>query len=236
MNHGLVRGLAKGSRREKANFSGGFELLQLGEVGLILKPDRDLTLVTEWDLHHPYTALRRSYPAAVLCMFAAELTASSVATGDPHPAVFGALRDMLEQASGDPACAVDALGRYLTLLLHETGHAPNIEPPGIDTPESETPPFLCFDPTRGVLRSEPGSATLAQDPFDPTTRHDALWPIRRETVDALADLWSAGDGPGQLVPGRPAAVRGVRFLAAWLIYRVGRRPASLDAFLRVTRG
>ena len=42
--HGLVRGLAKGSRREKSNFSGGIELLTRGQALFILKPAADTFL------------------------------------------------------------------------------------------------------------------------------------------------------------------------------------------------
>ena len=66
--HGLVHGLAKGSLREKAPFSGGFELLQLGELGFINKPDRDLLLLTEWDLIDPFSALRTEYRSATAAM------------------------------------------------------------------------------------------------------------------------------------------------------------------------
>ena len=48
---GVFRGIAKGSRRPKSNFSGGLDLLTLGDVVSIIKPGRDLATITEWGLH-----------------------------------------------------------------------------------------------------------------------------------------------------------------------------------------
>ena len=40
--HGMLRGLAKGARRERGSFSGGIALLARGEVVAVTKPDREL--------------------------------------------------------------------------------------------------------------------------------------------------------------------------------------------------
>ena len=45
---GMIRGLAKGSRRERSSFSGGFDLFTRGEIVAIVKPGRDLATLTEW--------------------------------------------------------------------------------------------------------------------------------------------------------------------------------------------
>ncbi|MHC4990131.1 MAG: DNA repair protein RecO, partial [Planctomycetota bacterium] len=40
--HGVIRGLAKGAKREKGTFSGGIDLLTVGEVVAITKRGREL--------------------------------------------------------------------------------------------------------------------------------------------------------------------------------------------------
>lgn len=224
--HGLVRGLAKGSRRERAVFSGGFELLQLGEVGLILKPDSDLALLTEWDLLNPHSAIRLDHRASVLALVAAELTASVLAVHDPHPEVFDALLTLLDAASEMPAESPHALAVYLAGLLRDTGQWPQLTPP----PADQVAEAFAFSPSRGRLEPDHAHAIASGDPFDPGSRHDAVWPIRTQTVRYLDRLGEA-DPPAA---DRATVLRGVRFLTAWLAYRAGRRPHSLKSFLRVT--
>lgn len=226
--HGLVHGLAKGSLREKAPYSGGFEHLQLGELGFINKPDRDLLLLTEWDLVNPFPPLRADYRAATIAMFAGELTASLLAPLDPHPEVFASLGSMLAalpgaQASDAPAHAA----AYLHALLTDTGHAappPDREPASPDE-------LWAYDPRDGAFRPDPSRSLPVDDPFEPGPPA-GVWHLRGDTLLVLGAL--AGGDAG--APGDPHAVtRAARFLAAWACYRAARRPASLGAFLRVTR-
>lgn len=223
--HGIVRGLAKGSRRERAAFSGGFELLQLGEVGLILKPDSDLALLTEWDLLNPHSAIRLDHRAFVLALVAAELTASVLAVHDPHPEIFDGLLTLLDAASGAPAESPHALAVYLASLLRDTGQWPQLT-----APTARDADAFAFNPARGRLEADAANSIASSDPFDPGSRHDAVWPIRSQTVRYLDQLEQAGHPAAE----RATVLRGVRFLTAWLAYRAGRRPHSLKSFLRVT--
>src|SRR5690606_40070296 len=54
--HGILRGIAKGAKREKGNFSGGLDILTRGEVVAILKPGRELATLTAWQLQEIYPA------------------------------------------------------------------------------------------------------------------------------------------------------------------------------------
>jgi DNA repair protein RecO (recombination protein O) len=233
--HGLLRGIAKGSRRERAPFSGGFELLQAGQVGFIAKAERDLATLTEWDLANPFSGLRSCYEAAVSCMFAGELTAGLLAPGDPHPAAYDAFIHLLGEVA-DPAAdrgnLPRALTRYLFMLIRDTGHAPDL-PAG----ENSGRPVgvLHFDPEHATFAQASPTAAIDTDPFSQSGPRHAVWPIRAETVRLLGLL--ATDPPAQPMPppGDPAWTRAVRFLSAWAVYRSGRRPASLGAYLRTTR-
>ena len=65
-DHGVLRGLAKGARRERGSFSGGFDLFTRGEIVAIVKPGRELATLTEWTLLETFPVLRREAPALSL--------------------------------------------------------------------------------------------------------------------------------------------------------------------------
>ena len=71
--HGLIRGIAKGSKREKSNFSGGIELLTRGQALFILKPAADLANLTAWDLQETFPAIRRNLSSFYSAMYMADL-------------------------------------------------------------------------------------------------------------------------------------------------------------------
>ena len=71
--HGLVRVLAKGSKRPKSQYSGGLELLTLGTCGLIVKPSSELALLTEWDLHETFAGLRLRLARYHAAMYVADV-------------------------------------------------------------------------------------------------------------------------------------------------------------------
>ncbi len=113
---GVVRGLAKGSRRPKAPYSGGIELLTRGMAGLIVKGERGggggggtraaategagLTLITEWDLTAMYPGLRRRLEAYNAGLYMADLVHHMVTDHDPHEALFEAMVGGLERIGG----------------------------------------------------------------------------------------------------------------------------------------
>ncbi len=232
--HGLVHGLAKGSQREKSPYSGGFELLQLGELGFINKPDRDLLLLTEWDLIDPFPGLRTDFRAATMAMFAAEMTASLLAPLDPHPEVFTALHAYLDERSGGDDAA-RSLSVYLDSLLVSTGQGVEADDgdPARVAGRGEPDAIWAFDPARNLFSPDPARAKPADDPFEPTVSPAGVWHLRAETLAALRSIRAGAGGGG---PDSGAAwLRTARFLAACACYRAARRPSSLEAFLRVTR-
>ncbi|MBZ0173555.1 MAG: recombination protein O N-terminal domain-containing protein [Phycisphaerales bacterium] len=232
--HGLINGLAKGSRRERANFSGGFELLQFGELGFVLRPDKELVTLTDWDLTNPYVSLRGLYTAAVFAMFAAELTVSLLAPGDPHPRVLDGFLGMLDESveASESVTTSDCrpLATYLSALLVDTGQFPDLA----TTIEPDTHVQL-YDPAHACLVRPSPDTVHARDPFTPGADQNGHWPIRSETIELLRGRHDGADPRIGPAPGPRAWTRAARFLAAWVVYRSGRRPASLDAFLRVTR-
>lgn len=233
-HHGLVNGLAKGSRRERANFSGGFELLQFGELGFVLRPDKDLVTLTDWDLTNPFIPLRSRYTASVAAMFAAELTVSLLAPGDPHPRVFAALLEMLERSTSprypEPVADCRPLTAYLVALLNDTGQFPDLSPRALH--ESSV---YHFDPSVARLIPSMADATVAKDLFGPGHGQQGHWPVRTETIAILTKQHDDPTCSFRTDTDSATWTRAARFLAAWAAYRSGRRPSSLDAFLRITR-
>lgn len=121
---GIVRGIAKGARREHAAFSGGIELLTLGEVGMILKQVRSestLTTLTSWDLREHFVMPRRSLMCFNVGMAAADAVQRAMHEFDPHPATFDALVGCLRELEAGKSPAV-VLGRFLWQLCADLGY------------------------------------------------------------------------------------------------------------------
>ncbi len=126
---GLVRGIAKGARRERAAFSGGIELLTVGEVGLIIKQQRGdatLTTLTSWDVREHFVMPRRSLTCFNVAMAMADAAQRGMHEGDPHPrALDGLLDAMRGMERGTPP--VECLVRFLWVLCTDLGYKLELE-------------------------------------------------------------------------------------------------------------
>lgn len=207
---GIVRGLAKGARRERGAFDGGIDLLSRGEFGAIVRPGKELATLTEWDLLEVFPRLRADLSANRSAYYMADLVGRMLQPEDPHPVLFDALVAALrtigaartaEEPAPDGAAAL--LGFQWSLLV-ETGYRPRIE--------REIPgDVLAFSPAAGGL-------------VDPADGHDGpLWKVRLSTVECLR---SAAAGAS----GRPDAAsldRANRLLAAYLRHLLGAEPPCM---------
>lgn len=215
--HGLVRGLAKGSRREKGAFSGGIELLTGGEVMAIAKPRSELLTLTLWDLTEPYRGLRHNLAGFHAGMYLADLVLGLISDHDPHPAAFGALGDALGRLA-EGQSAIGALGVVLGAqwaFLSETGTKPELD-----------------DDVRLGGRLEPGAVVAFVPGHGGFTRSDdSGWKVRLETVALLRSVRS---GSGEVSDGATAE-RAVRLLAAYVEYQTGREFRTFGPFLRSVR-
>ncbi|MGB0767336.1 MAG: DNA repair protein RecO, partial [Phycisphaeraceae bacterium] len=128
--YGKVRGLAKGSRRNSpsaiARFSGGVNLLSMGQVVFTTRPTTQLAAVTEWDLQRDHYHLRTDLRAQWSAMYAADLSNALLADEDPHAGAFAAMRDLL-RAIAEPSAIAGALLRFQWLLLSEVGYRPELD-------------------------------------------------------------------------------------------------------------
>lgn len=205
--HGLVRGVAKGSKREKGGFSGGFEIATRGQVGLQIKRGDQLSLLTSWDLNQIYPVVRSTSSGFGAAMTLLEVAQSCVQPLDPHPGLFDGLCTALEGLSGTREGDVARVAEFLWRALDDTGHRPELEHDvnsGEALAEAAT---YAFSARLGGLVADVG----LQD----------AWRVRKETVETLRGL-SAGSVGGA------GNERAARLLAAYLRELIGREmPAAM---------
>ncbi len=212
---GLVRAIAKGSRRERGSFGGGVDLLTRGVAGLSIRKGRDLSTFGRWQLTTLWPCLRtdlRRNQAAFLC---ADVTGRLVMPHDPHPAVFDGLIDALDSLqAGDSIDA--AIARFLWCLLGETGHGVRLPSPLQLCQGAE---FLRFHPHDGGFNASDGGGPA--------------WPVRVDTVRALVALLThqAGDeAHASLEESHPGCTtRAARLLAAHVREVVGQELPTIPA-------
>jgi len=129
-SHGLLRCLAKGSKREKAPFSGGVELLTRAELGVIVKPNAGLATLTAWDLIEPMPAVRTSFARYAACVYAADLVPRGLQDRDPHPELYDGFAQTLGAIGGVDACDEARIPAQLAWfqwrMLDEIGSKPEV--------------------------------------------------------------------------------------------------------------
>lgn len=174
--HGKLRGLAKGSKRLSPSsverFSGGIELLTMGQVVAVTKSTAELATLTEWDLQNDYHHLRTNFRGQRLAMYAADLSNAMLADEDAHPGAFAAVSDFLAALS-DEQNHPGALLRFQWALLQDCGYRPELERDvrlGDALGQSKA---YTFDPVAGGLTVENGVAD---------------WRVRKQTVTLLRQL------------------------------------------------
>ena len=86
--NGILRGLAKGSKRDKGKFSGGFDVLSQGEIGFLLKRDSELATLTEWDVCETFPNLRDNLQANKAGWYVADMLNRMLPALDPHPVLY----------------------------------------------------------------------------------------------------------------------------------------------------
>lgn len=216
--HGVIRGLAKGARRERGAFSGGFEVLDRGQIVAIIKPNDSLAILTEWDLARRPRSIYQSLPAHHAALYLADLVRHTLTEADPHPALW----DEMDTAIGSLDAGRDAMDvvlRFQWVTLSETGHRPDLRAPTGADPEA---PVLGFDPAAGRLQPDPG----------PDHTGPEVWRIRAATLTLLRKIErSGGIDPGAIAGEDEVETRhrANLFLASCLRWVLGREPPSMTA-------
>ncbi len=166
-SHGILRGLAKGSKRDKGKFSGGFDVLSQGEIGFLLKRDSELATLTEWDVCETFPNLRDNLQANKAGWYVADMLNRMLPALDPHPDLYEITLNLLRALQSGTTPTLSLL-RFQWALLEETGWRPELNDPD---PDAAT---LAFDPIGGKFTVDIG---------DPNH-----WRIRRGTIRALESL------------------------------------------------
>ncbi len=212
---GVVRGLAKGSRRPKSAYSGGFEALTLGQAMLISRPSGELALITEWDLQEVFWGPRRELAAHYAGLYMADLVHHLVSEHDPHAALWDALAHGLRTVGGAEGWARAVLGLQWA-LLSECGYRPSLEVAGAG--RGETPRAFGFDAARGGIVADPGRST------------GGVWRVRAGTVELLRGLGAGGSADESDPRG---AERAARLLSLYLRAIIGRELGTREAVFGV---
>ena len=166
---GVLRGLAKGAKRERGPFSGGLDLLTRGQVVAIVKPSRELATITEWHLQETFRVLRVDLEANRAGLVMADLVHHLLTQQDPHPALFDAMVASLRGLADDVPLA---LLRFQWALLDETGYRPELDrdaASGVDLDASEE--TFVFDARAGGVTSG--------------MPQRGAWRVRRTTINLL---------------------------------------------------
>lgn len=156
---GIVRGIAKGARRERGAFSGGMDLLTMGELAWIEARSGDLCTLTSWLPTESWPALRTLPRANTGAWYVLECIGRMLEPHDPHPELFDGVIEAFHGFSrGD---VEPSMVRFLWALLGETGFGPRLS-----TPATET---CAFDPGMGCV--------------DHT--NERTWTVRSSTLAAI---------------------------------------------------
>lgn len=185
-DHGKIAATAKGAKRTTpstlAKFSGGVELLTVGEAVFIVKPTTELANLIEWDLRDACWHLRRNLRAYQIAMYSADLVHHLVSDHDPHPATYAALRALLSELA-DPATHGLELLRFQWRLIDDLGYKPVLDRDAqTGRPIDESAATVAFSAIEGGLVADTGEADR--------------WRMRRATLDALRAVAANGPLPG----------------------------------------
>ncbi len=175
--HGVLRGLAKGAHRDRAPFSGGFEVMTRGEVVAMTKGSSELATLIEWDLQEVFWGPRSNWRAHQSGLYVVDVLRHMLIDADPHPALFDKAIEILRHLDGEGFAPVVA---FQWSVLLETGYDPRLEL------EGETGPLQAalygFNPQEGGLVADPGSNGSGH-----------TWRVRRGTVEVLRTVREHGD-------------------------------------------
>jgi len=216
--HGLIRGIAKGAKREKGPFSGGIDLLTRGEVMAIVKPHNPLSTVTAWQLMEIFPGPTRSLGAHYAALYMADLIQHLFEDADPHPPLYDALIEALRSLA-DPTQVGAAALRFQWTLLTEAGYRPVLDRDArTSEPLPEAEATLAFSPSAGGVVTDTGGSDR--------------WRVRAATVHLLRRLAQANGDFAAAVTGQASAVaRANRLLAFYIRYLLDREPNTMPYFI-----
>ena len=171
-DNGLIRGIAKGSKRDQGAFSGGFDPVTRGHIVARLKTNSDLATLTEWNLEHVWWTTRNNLEVNRCAIYMVDLVSRMITDQDPHTQIFEILQSSLDRM--EEGHHIDwPLLRFQWQLLAASGYQPTLA-------EMQTlPDVVGFSPTAGGVVEDTGEIDRVR--------------VRKETIDVLRMLQE--DGP-----------------------------------------
>lgn len=230
-DHGMIRVLAKGSKRERSAFSGGLETCTLGQMGVIVKPSSELGLLTHWDLLDPMLGVRKNLASFRVGMLAIDLIPRLIQGHDPHPEIFDALYELLTRCSqggyADSQIDQDSIHKVLAwfmwIALVEVGAMP-ITDHDVRTGDALVSASVYgFSSALGGITQDP----ITHDPQLYSTaqgnhKEDAeVWRVREQTVVFMRTLGESPDINQFLDESDDQCHRLARLLASYIRERTG---------------
>lgn len=232
--HGMIRMLAKGSKRERSSFSGGLEVCTHGSMAAIIKPNSDLALMTRWDLLGPMLGIRKNIKAYHTAVLGVDLIPRVIQDHDPHVEVFDALGSLLrfcdQVGNGNPRSAdgsVDdieaVIAWFLWTVLVAIGAMPVVDHDVLTGEPLNVAKVYGFSAQLGGVTQDPITQlhqSHGQGEIGKSTG-EGVWRIRAETVEMMNAL---GEQPvvSRFIE-RPKAqnLRLARLLGSYIRERVG---------------
>ncbi|MDP7008212.1 MAG: DNA repair protein RecO [Phycisphaerales bacterium] len=202
--YGIIRGLAKGSKRDTGAFSGGFDPATRGNVVARTKPNSDLALLTEWKLEQVWWQVRNDLQVNKAAIYAIDLVGRLITDHDPHTQVFDALCLTLDRVDDGHDIQWPLL-QFQWALLVETGYKPILV-----NSECDGENILAFSSTTGGVVPDTGEVDRVR--------------VRRETIDLLQML----SHDQTLQPVDPdSMLRANRLLAHYLRDLIGKETSAM---------
>jgi DNA repair protein RecO (recombination protein O) len=131
-DHGVQSAIAKGALRPRSRFGGSLQLLSEGQAQWLMKENRELNVLTSFDLRQLHVGLTRDLERYAAACAQAEVMLR-FAPSDAHPESFEVLQQALCLLETCPADQVESLGfRLLWRLVSSLGFAPSIDACVID--------------------------------------------------------------------------------------------------------
>jgi DNA repair protein RecO len=191
---GLVRCVAKGSKRANSSFSGGIELLTRGELVVSLraleKASQAMCTLTAWDLAEIFPGCRASLTSFHIGMAFADLVQHGLTENDPHEELFDAMVVALRALRGTASDEL-SLAAFAWSVLEQTGHAPRLDADvRTETPLAPAASYA-FSPALGGFTRDDALAERGASAHWTSREAGQVWRVREATLGVLRSLESA---------------------------------------------
>lgn len=211
-DQGIVRLIAKGSKRAKSKTGGTLDLLVEGELVYTTARGEGLSTVVEFSESDSHAPLRRGAERLNTALYMLEVVAMSLAEHDPHPEVFELLHKSLRRIGQADAPVPAVLAYFQWRLLRLIGLIGDLDVCASCGREARSSGFGQFSSRAGG----PLCRACAQE-------HPEKTPLEPDAAAGVATLVAVRAGRRAQLPDRQALAVN-RLLAYHLTEQLGRRP------------